>query len=161
METTNAVTSEASPKAKPRSRAVRESIEELVERAWVPLESLAMSALARLPIYPRMALARTDEQFEVAVEVPGVEASELEVALDEGVLTVHGARNEQREKRAKDYYRVERYRTAFDRSLRLPGPIEVEKAAATLKNGVLHVRLPRIKKGNGASHRVVIPVRTA
>jgi HSP20 family molecular chaperone IbpA len=145
-----------------RHRALRESLERFAARALVPLESLLMTARSRLlPYYPRVVVARSDDQLEVVVEVPGVDAGELEVAVDGSALTVRGARNEHREKRSKDYHRMERYRTTFKRTVPISTPIEPERVAATLKNGILQVRLPTAKQGNGAPHRVQVPIRAA
>src|SRR5258708_24696430 len=159
---TNSVTNEErSPKSSPRQRAVRASVERFVEKAWVPLESFALSAVSKLSLHPRLAVDQSEDAIEVAVEVPGIEAGELEVAIDGSTLRIHGARSEQHEKRGPNYYKMERYRTSFDRSVRLRSPVESEKASATLKNGVLSIRMPIVKAGNGSARRVPVPNRAA
>jgi HSP20 family protein len=169
METSNttALQSTASGKSKQRPRPVRQSIGNLVERAWTPLESLAMSAVSMLSFYPRVSMDETDDHIEVAVFVPGVEASELKVMLEGTALMVNGSKGKAREKRGNngdhrtEWHRLDWYRTSFARSIRLRSSISAEKATATLKNGVLHVRLPKVKGGNGNGKRVPIAIRSA
>jgi HSP20 family protein len=161
MQTSTATRSEPIVQKKDRRRAVLGSLERLAARVWVPLESLAVTARSKLRFSPRVALADSVDQIEVVVEVPGVEATELDVAIDGSTLTIRGARSEQRETHGKDYYRMERYSTGFERNIRLRSPIDPNKVAATLKNGVLDVRLPKANGGNGTSHRVEVPVRAA
>jgi len=129
--------------------SLRQSFDDLVALTWVPLQTLALRARLRLPRFPHVALARSDDQLEVDVELPGVEPTDLEVAINGSIMTIRGARQRQREKRVKDYYRLERYREAFERSIPLDLPFEPEKVSATLKNGMLQVRLPKGKGGTG------------
>jgi HSP20 family protein len=169
METSHATGLQptATGKSKQRSRPMRQSIGSLVERAWTPLESLAMSAVSMLSFYPRVSMDESDDHVEVAVFVPGVEASELKVALEGKLLMVHGSKGKPREKRGNngdhrtEWHRMEWYRTTFERSIRLRSSISAEKATATLKNGVLHVKLPKVRGGNGNGRRVPITIRSA
>jgi HSP20 family protein len=170
METSNttALQPTASGKSKQRTRPVRQSIGNLVERAWSPLESLAMSAVSMLSFYPRVSMDETDDHVEVAVFVPGVEANELKVAIEGTALMVNGSKGKGREKRGTngdhrtEWHRLEWHRTPFERTIRVRSSIAAEKATATLKNGVLHIRLPKVVKGsNGNGRRVPIAIRAA
>ncbi len=122
-------------------------------------QTLAMHARLRVPRFPRVELARSEDQLEVDVEVPGVEPADIEVAVQGSVMTIRGTRHRQREKRTKNFYRLERSREAFERTIPLTLPFEHEKVTATIKNGMLHVRLAK-GTGHGPANRVQVQVRS-
>ena len=121
-------------------------------------QTLAMHARLRVPRFPRVELARSEDQLEVEVEVPGVEPADIEVAVQGSVMTIRGTRHRHRERRTKNTYRLERSQAPFERTVPLALPFEHEKVTATIKNGVLHVRLAR-GTGRGPANRVQVPVR--
>jgi HSP20 family protein len=122
-------------------------------------QTLAMHARLRVPRFPRVELARSEDQLEVDVEVPGVEPADIEVAVQGSVMTIRGTRLRQREKRNKDYYQLVRSREAFERSIPLAMPFDVEKVTATITNGLLRVRMAR-GTGRGPSNRVQVQLRS-
>ena len=91
-------------------------------------------------------VTESDESFEVKAEVPGFNEKEIEVGVEPRRLTITGKREaEKEEKKSKTVYAE----TCSDRILRmveLPAEIETEKVAATLKNGVLELTLPKVAK---------------
>ncbi len=141
-------------------QSVRQSFDHLVARTWPRLQTLAMRARLRVPRLSQVAVTRSDEQLEVQVDLPGVEPGDVEIAIQGSAMTIRGARQRQRENRTKDHYRLDRYREVFERSIPLDLPVDADKASATLKYGVLQVRLPNGKDGN-AKANAQIAVRTA
>jgi HSP20 family molecular chaperone IbpA len=141
-------------------QSVRQSFDHLVARTWPRLQTLAMRARLRVPRLSQVAVTRSDEQLEVQVDLPGVEPADVEVAIQGSAVTIRSARQRQRENRTKDHYRLDRYREVFERSIPLDLPVDADKASATLKYGVLQVRLPNGKDGN-AKAKALIAVRTA
>jgi HSP20 family protein len=91
---------------------------------------------------------RRDEVL-VRVDVPGVSEKDLEVTVDNGVLTIRGQRREEVEDKAEDYYAAERWSGAFSRSLTLPAAVDADRIKATLRHGVLEIRLPKAKEAVG------------
>jgi HSP20 family protein len=73
------------------------------------------------------------------------------VKVANGVLSIKGEKQEEREEKDKDYYRRERSFGSFERSFQLPDDIEQDKVDATFKNGVLSVVLP--KSAEAQKHR--------
>lgn len=68
---------------------------------------------------------------------------DLEVTVDNGVLTLRGEKKEEEKTEGKDYHRVERRYGRFERHIRLPQYVDTEKIEATYKDGVLKLRMPK------------------
>ncbi len=79
----------------------------------------------------------------VRVDLPGMKAGDIEVAVHGNRLVIQGRRNEEREVTRKDYYYSERASGGFYRAVPLPEGIQDKDAEATYKDGVLEVTLPR------------------
>lgn len=107
---------------------------------------------------PRAEVSETPEAYEIAVEIPGVEASDITVALAGNRLTVKGQKRTAREKTDRDYYLAERSYGAFARGFTLPDDFDPERIEASYKAGVLTVRLPRSKAKDKPRE---IPVKAA
>jgi HSP20 family protein len=87
-------------------------------------------------------------RFELYVDLPGVDPSEVELTLDGGVLTLSGNRHEQVAKSGEDLQgrRIERGYGQFHRRFVLPDTVDGEKVNASGKNGVLTVTIPKQAK---------------
>jgi HSP20 family protein len=95
---------------------------------------------------PRIDFTETDTEMRVAAELPGLEEKDIEVSLEEGVLTIRGERaDEEQSADAKGVRHVfETYRGKFQRSLRLPSEVEADAVKAVYRNGILTVTLPKL-----------------
>lgn len=91
---------------------------------------------------PRADVVETDEGYEVAVELPGLEQGDVEVSLTDDLVVVKGEKKVEREDARKGYYLAERAYGAFHRAIPLPPGVDSEKAEAVFRNGVLTVKLP-------------------
>lgn len=92
---------------------------------------------------PVLDVEENDDAYELHVEVPGVKAEDLEVSMDEGVLSISGERRFYEEKSSEGFHRIERSYGRFSRSVRLPGRVEPEQIQATYRDGILDVRVPK------------------
>jgi HSP20 family protein len=92
---------------------------------------------------PAMDLVETDGEFVLRVDLPGLSEEDVNVELDDNVLTVSGERKSEHEEKKEGYYRVERASGAFRRSLTLPEGVDAEAVKANFENGVLEVRVPK------------------
>lgn len=82
----------------------------------------------------------------VRADLPGLEQKDVEVSVEDGMLTIRGERKEEKETKEEDYYCCERWAGTFARSVALPGGIETDKVKASFRNGVLEVHLPKTKE---------------
>jgi len=92
---------------------------------------------------PAMDLVETDDHFVLRADLPGLAEDDVDVTLENDVLTVSGQRKAETETREKGYYRVERASGSFRRSLSLPEGVDPDAIEANFDNGVLEVRIPK------------------
>jgi HSP20 family protein len=92
---------------------------------------------------PAMDLVETDEHFVLKADLPGLTEADVNVELEDNVLTISGERKAEHEDKREGYVRVERAFGTFRRSLTLPEGINAEAVQASFENGVLEVRIPK------------------
>ena len=79
-------------------------------------------------------------------EIPGVDANEIELQVEGRVLTLRGERTRHKEVKEEDYHRVERTYGSFSRTFTLPSGVDPSRIAASSKDGVLEVVLPKAEE---------------
>jgi HSP20 family protein len=92
---------------------------------------------------PSLDVAETKSDLLVKAELPGMDPQDIEISLDEGVLTIKGEKKQEKEEKEEGYHLVERTYGSFTRSIRLPKDVQKDKINASFKNGVLKVVLPK------------------
>jgi HSP20 family protein len=92
---------------------------------------------------PAMDLVESDEEFVLRADLPGLSEQDVNVELDNNVLTISGERKSEHEEHREGYYRVERASGTFSRSLTLPEGVNPEGIKAGFDRGVLEVRIPK------------------
>jgi HSP20 family protein len=92
---------------------------------------------------PAMDLVETDGAFVLKADLPGLSESDVNIEVEDDVLTISGERKSEQQDRKAGYYRVERSYGSFRRSLTLPEGVEADSVKATFANGVLEVTVPK------------------
>lgn len=92
---------------------------------------------------PATDLVETDTDFVLRADLPGLSESDVNIELDDNVLTISGERKSEHEERKTGYYRVERSFGSFRRTLTLPEGVDAESIRATFDKGVLEVTVPK------------------
>ena len=92
---------------------------------------------------PAMDLVETESDFVLRADLPGLSEGDVNIELDDNVLTVSGERKSEHESRKEGYYRVERAWGSFSRSLTLPEGVDPAAVQASFDRGVLEVRIPK------------------
>ena len=105
---------------------------------------------------PRVDVSETDAEYEVKAELPGLEEKDVEVLLDRNMLTLKGEKRAEREEKDKDYHLTERSFGSFRRTIPLPMEVDQDKVAASFKNGVLTIKLPKAEQARTQAKRVRI-----
>ena len=82
----------------------------------------------------------------IIADLPGVDPKNIEITMEQGVLTIKGERASDKEESHEGYKRVERVRGTFYRRFSLPDSADAEHIEANGKNGVLEIVLPKLEK---------------
>ena len=86
---------------------------------------------------PALDISERKDAYLVTVELPGVEADDLDITLEDGLLTIRGERQFTSESSEQQFHRIERRYGAFRRSITLPAQVQAEQIQASFDNGVL------------------------
>ncbi|ASY58217.1 Hsp20/alpha crystallin family protein [Sinorhizobium sp. CCBAU 05631] len=104
--------------------------------------------------WPTVEIEENDNEIRVTAEVPGIDPDDVEVLLDDGVLTLRGEKKSETEDNGRRF--TERYYGRFERRLALGGQVDENKVAATFRNGLLSVTLPKTVKARANVKRISI-----
>jgi HSP20 family protein len=129
---------------------LRKEMDRLFDRLWDGEDMPTVGAWA-----PKLDLSETKDNLCIRAEVPGIEAKDIRLTLQNGVLTLQGEKRQEIEEKDERFYRTERVYGSFARSLRLPANVDTTKVSATFKNGVLMVVLPKAAEARGTA----IPIK--
>jgi len=89
--------------------------------------------------YPPLNVSENEDALFVRCEVPGMAIEDLDISLADSTLVIKGERKHKEGK----YYRQERPTGAFQRVVSISGPLDVDKIKASMKDGILEIRLPK------------------
>ena len=92
---------------------------------------------------PAMDLVETEDHFVLRADLPGLSEEDVNIEVEDRVLTVSGERKAEHTESKDGYHRVERAFGSFSRSLTLPEGIDAEAVSASFDRGVLEVRIPK------------------
>jgi HSP20 family protein len=95
---------------------------------------------------PALDVEETEDGFTLHVELPGVSAEEVEVSLEESVLTVAGERRFYEEKETDGFRRIERHFGRFHRAVRLPDRVAADRVEASYRDGMLTISVPKAEE---------------
>ena len=89
---------------------------------------------------------QTEEAVVIKAAIAGVRQEDMEIFLSHDLVTIRGVRHRDEQVRKEDYFTQECYWGKFSRSVILPHEVNADRAEATLKNGLLTIRLPKRTK---------------
>jgi HSP20 family protein len=105
---------------------------------------------------PRIDVSETDQAIELSAELPGMEEKDVELLVQDDVLTIRGEKKLEKEEKDKNYHVIERQYGSFQRSYELPDIVDRDKIAAKFDKGVLTVTLPKTAKAKEATRKIQI-----
>jgi HSP20 family protein len=103
---------------------------------------------------PALDISERKDAYLVTVELPGVETDDLEITLEDGLLTIQGERHFAHDSSEQQFHRIERRYGAFRRSITLPAQVQAEQIEASFDNGVLQVVVPKMEEAKPKRIRV-------
>jgi HSP20 family protein len=105
---------------------------------------------------PEVETFRRDNKLVVRADLPGLKKDDVNVEVDNGVLTISGERRDEREEERDDYYRSERSYGQFYRAIPLPEGIDDNQCDASFKDGVLEITFPVPKPEDRKAKRIPV-----
>jgi HSP20 family protein len=138
-------------------------LDELKEEGWlVPPAMVPTSPRLRRMFKeegfatPKIDLFEEKEALIAKVEVPGIKKEDLAITVEDETLTVKGSFTAAEEVKENDYYFAERATGGFMRTVPLPVKVRAEKVTATLRDGLLEIRLPKAEEAKGMGKKIPI-----
>jgi HSP20 family protein len=105
---------------------------------------------------PSIDVRETPTEFVVEAELPGMDEKDVNVTLNNGVLTLKGEKKSEREEKKDNYHMMERSYGSFRRTLQLGDMVDADKVKADFDKGVLKVTLPKRPEAVKAEKRIPI-----
>lgn len=111
---------------------------------WDPFREMSrFGTSTAVEFSPAFDARETDKSYIFTADLPGVRDEDINISVSGDHLTVSGKREAGQEKKEENYYLYERSYGSFSRSFALPQSIDSDKIVAEMKNGVLHIEVPK------------------
>ena len=94
-------------------------------------------------LVPSIDLKEAENEFIVTAEVPGMDAKDLQISLENDILTIKGEKKAEKEEKGEKFLHVERSYGSFQRAISIPSKVTEDKISADYKGGILRVTLPK------------------
>jgi HSP20 family protein len=114
---------------------------QLFENEWI--ESLEDDLLKT----PKMDIYETEKEIIAEIEIPGIDPKNIDIEVGDSSLKIETKKESKKEAKNKGYFRKEISTGYYRRIVSLPESIKKEKAVADYENGILKIKIPKIKEG--------------
>jgi len=104
------------------------------------------SSVATSDWTPAVDIKEEKDHFLIKADIPGVDPKDIEVHMENGVLTIKGERESEKKEEREGYKRIERSRGCFYRRFTLPDSADADKINARSEHGVLQITIPKQEK---------------
>jgi HSP20 family protein len=104
--------------------------------------------------WPSVEISDGEKEIRITAEVPGLKEKDIEVLLEDGVLTLRGEKRSETEDKDRQF--SERFYGRFERRIPLGYEVDDDKVSADFKNGVLTVSLPKTERAQAKAKRIAI-----
>jgi len=119
---------------------IRRRMDDLMQRTFAGAEG------EQAAFGMEMDVSETEDAYEIDASVPGIKPEDIDVTLDNNVLTIRGQTKAEREETGKTYHVRERRMGSFARSIMLPSTVSTDRIDARYEDGVLKLRLPKVEE---------------
>lgn len=125
--------------------SLRRDMERVFEDFFHDFQNIALgrSPFEKSDFLPHIDVGENEKEIHVSAELPGMTEKDIEVTLENNILTIKGEKKAEEEHKNRDYRYMERRYGAFYRTIPIPDQVESEKIGAYFKNGILNIVLPK------------------
>jgi len=106
--------------------------------------------------FPKVDIAETKDNFLITADLPGIDEKNVNITLDDGILTIKGEKKTDTEDKQGEFYSRERSYGEFQRSFEVPETIDENKIDASFSNGVLKVKMPKTPEAKKEVKKILI-----
>lgn len=131
-------------------------LDEMLTERWMPLWGALRGPEEMSLRLPPVDVFEDGAEVVVKAELPGLKKEDLGVEVGPETVTISGKKTKEEKVERRSYYRFERASGSFTRTVRLPAEVELEKAHADYKDGVLEIRVPKATTKGPTSKKVEI-----
>lgn len=103
---------------------------------------------------PSVDVIDRDDEIIIKAELPGVDKKDIDVSVTNNTVTIKGKTSHEEKEEKGDYYRCEISRGSYSRTLSLPADVDEDKTRAKIKDGILELTLPKVKKSKRRTIKV-------
>ena len=135
------------------SQRMDRMFEELMGRG---LRRLAEDDRVRGSWSPAVNILEKKDAIVITADLPGLKAEDVDVTVDNGVLTIRGERRLEEASEGETYHRVERVYGVFERTFTLPNSVDVNRIDAKFRNGEMLVTLPKREESKPRAVKVAV-----
>ena len=126
-----------------------------LRRSWLDMDPFH-GGRGALEALPAVDVTETDKAYEIVAELPGMDQNNIEVKLANGMVTIKGEKQDDKEEKKKDYYMRERSFGSFQRTFPVPDGVDTDKIDASFKKGVLTITLPKSAEAQKSEKKITV-----
>lgn len=133
-------------------RTFERAVEDFYDILNLPEQS--KKAFEEIALSPYADIIDAGDSFKVEIEMPGLGEKDVKVSINEGMLTIKGEKSTSKKDKGKNYITREISYGSYERNISLPDTVDVDKATASFKKGMLWVTIPK-KAGHAKKNREI------
>jgi HSP20 family protein len=124
--------------------SLQDRVNQLFNQTFGGFEGFGLEQpLTSVNLLPPVDIFEDEHNITLQAEIPGVKEEDLNITLENNVLTLSGERKFKDEEKKDNFHRIERRYGKFTRSFTLPASVNSQNVNATFENGVLNITLPK------------------
>jgi len=125
-------------------------LKDIERRLGSVLDTAAVKPTAKIETWTPAVNEKIDEKgYHLEVDLPGVKKENIDVSVNEGILTISGERKIEKKEEKDNYTKIESFFGRFERSFKLPADADIDNIEAKTEDGVLKISIPRKEKSAG------------
>jgi HSP20 family protein len=105
---------------------------------------------------PRLDLEEDEKKYVLSAELPGMDEKDIDLSIENQVLTIKGEKKEEKEEKTGNYHHVERHYGSFCRSFEIPEGVDLDKIEALFNKGVLKIDLPKTPQAQKVVKKIAV-----
>ena len=129
-----------------RLTQLHKELDRLLDPRWSVNGAEDNSNVVTCDWIPAVDIKEEQEHFLISADIPGVEPKDIDIHMENGVLTIRGERKSESKEEGQGFKRVERIHGSFYRRFSLPDTADPEHISAKGQNGVLEIVIPKLKR---------------